>query len=69
MLRVVNGARVTAARRSRVYTIWTAWLLALATLLAGAAGARTALEVDADPTMIKGALAAPVTIVEFSDYQ
>jgi protein-disulfide isomerase len=69
MLRVVNGARVTSARRSRVYTISTAWLLALATLLAGGADARTSSELGADPTMIKGAPAAPVTIVEFSDYQ
>ena len=68
MLRVVNGARVTSARRSRVYTIST-WLLALATLLAGGADARTASELGADPAMIKGAPAAPVTIVEFSDYQ
>jgi hypothetical protein len=66
---VVNRVRVTSTRRSRVYTIGTAWLLALLAGLASAAGPPTAPEISADPSMAKGVPAAPVTIVEFSDYQ
>jgi len=66
---VVNGVRVTSARRRRVYTIGTAWLLALLSGLAGGAGAQPAPDLGAEPGMVKGAPAAPVTIVEFSDYQ
>jgi hypothetical protein len=66
---VVNGVRVTSARRSRVYTIRAAWLLAALAGFAGGAVAQTAPELGAAPTMVKGAPTAPVTIVEFSDYQ
>jgi hypothetical protein len=66
---VVNGVRVRVARRSGVYTIWTACLLALAAVLAGDVAAQTAPELGADPAMVKGPATAPVTIVEFSDYQ
>jgi hypothetical protein len=39
-------------------------------ILAGIACAQTAPpESGADPSMVKGAPGAPVTIVEFSDYQ
>jgi protein-disulfide isomerase len=48
----------------RVYTIVAASILAC-TLTATAAPVRLTLE----PTMIKGSPTAPVTIVEFSDYQ
>ena len=65
----MNGVRVTPARRRRVYTIWTVWFVTLLALLAGGVGAQTAPAIDADPTMVKGAPTAPVTIVEFSDYQ
>ena len=65
---MVNGVRVGSARRSRVYTIWTAWLLALVAGLGGA-GAQTGPEIGAEPTMVKGPATAPVTVVEFSDYQ
>jgi hypothetical protein len=66
---VVNRVRCAPARRRRVYTIRTAWLLALLALLAAGADARTPPGLTIDPAMVKGADAAPVTIVEFSDYQ
>jgi hypothetical protein len=31
--------------------------------------AQTQVDVVVDPTMVRGTLSAPVTIVEFSDYQ
>jgi len=66
---VVKGVRVAPARRSRVYTIWTWWLVTLLATLAGGAAAQTAPELGADPAMVKGPPTAVVTIVEFSDYQ
>jgi protein-disulfide isomerase len=47
----------------RVYTIVLACILAI-----GSAGAAP-IRVTAEPTMTKGPAGAPVTIVEFSDYQ
>jgi hypothetical protein len=66
---VVNRVRARAARRSRVYTIWNAWLVALLVVLTSDIGAQAPPESGADPVMIKGPAKAPVTIVEFSDYQ
>jgi len=66
---VVNRVRVTSVRRSRVYTIPTSWLVALVAVLVGVADAQAPPESGADPSMIKGPAKAPVTIVEFSDYQ
>jgi protein-disulfide isomerase len=66
---VVNRVRVTSVRRSRVYTIRTSWLVALVAVLVGVADAQAPPESGADPSMIKGPAKAPVTIVEFSDYQ
>ena len=66
---MVNRARVTTTRRRRVYTIRTAWLLALVALVASGAGAQTPIDLTVEPTMVKGANGAAVTIVEFSDYQ
>jgi hypothetical protein len=67
---LVNRVRVASVRRSRVYTSWTAWLVAPLAILAGVACAQTAPpESGADPSMVKGPPGAPVTIVEFSDYQ
>jgi protein-disulfide isomerase len=45
------------------------WLLALGLLLTSGAGAQTPADLSIEPAMVKGTLAAPVTIVEFSDYQ
>ena len=47
----------------RVYTILLVSTVGLA--IAGAAPVRITME----PTMIKGPATAPVTIIEFSDYQ
>jgi len=66
---VVNRVRSTTARRRRVYTIRTAWLLALVAFLAPAVSAQTPASLTIDPVMVKGPDKAPVTIVEFSDYQ
>jgi hypothetical protein len=65
----VNRVRSTAARRRRVYTIRLAALLILVALLAPVAGARTPPDITIEPRMVKGPEGAPVTIVEFSDYQ
>jgi hypothetical protein len=45
-------------------------LLAVALALAGpVAGAEVLGDITVEPTMVKGPAGAPVTIVEFSDYQ
>ncbi len=46
----------------------TAWLWVLLLLLAGGTEAQSQT-FSANPVMVKGSSAAPVTIVEFSDYQ
>ena len=51
-------------RSSRVYTI----ILACALVFA-AADAPAQVEITVAPFMVKGPAGAPVTIVEFSDYQ
>ena len=66
---MVNRVRSTTARRRRVYTIRTAWLLALLALLAPVVAAQTPPSLTIEPSMVKGSEKAPVTIVEFSDYQ
>jgi protein-disulfide isomerase len=47
--------------------MWAAPLLLL--VAAAACGAQTPREMTIDPVMVKGPAGAPVTIVEFSDYQ
>ena len=69
ILRVVNGVRSTTARRPRVYTICRALLVLALVLVGGGATGQTPGDITVEPTMVKGPAAAPVTIVEFSDYQ
>ena len=65
----MNRVRCRTARRPRVYTIPIA-LLVLALVLVRAAVAVEMLgDITVEPTMVKGPSTAPVTIVEFSDYQ
>jgi hypothetical protein len=66
---VVNRVRSATAGRRRVYTLRVLWLLILVALLAPAAVAQTPAELTIEPIMVKGPASAPVTIVEFSDYQ
>jgi hypothetical protein len=66
---VVNRVRSTTARRPRVYTIRVALLVTVLMLGGGGAGAQAPVDLTVEPTMVKGAPTAPVTIVEFSDYQ
>ena len=47
--------------------MWAAPLLLL--LAAVACGAQTPREITIEPAMVKGPAGAPVTIIEFSDYQ
>ena len=66
---MVNRVRCRTARRPRVYTICIA-LLVLALVFVRAAVAVEMLgDITVEPTMVKGPSTAPVTIVEFSDYQ
>ena len=71
ILRVVNRVRSTSVRSPRVYTKAAALLLLALTLAAGRARAadEDVVELTADPNMMRGAKSAPVTIVEFFDYQ
>ena len=65
----MNGVRSRTARRPRVYTLHIA-VLALLVALARDAGSTEILgNLTVEPTMVKGPANAPVTIVEFSDYQ
>ena len=59
-----------ARRSARVYyrSFW-AVLSLLLVFAPGAPGARAQVEITVDPSMVKGPAGAPVTIVEFSDYQ
>ena len=47
--------------------MWGASLLLL--LAAAACGAQTPRDLTIEPAMVKGPAGAPVTIIEFSDYQ
>ena len=66
---MVNGVRSTTARRPRVYTIRVALLGLLLVLARAAVGAEMLGDITVEPAMVKGPATAPVTIVEFSDYQ
>jgi len=60
----VNPGSLLRSRWSvRVYTI------VLTSILVTSAGAAAPIRITIEPTMMKGPAGAPVTIVEFSDYQ
>ncbi|MGH7331408.1 MAG: hypothetical protein ACREKS_01420 [Candidatus Rokuibacteriota bacterium] len=64
ILSSVNRGPVALQCRSRVYySLLVVLLLAVSTLAHGQ------VNLTVDPAMTKGAAGAPVTIVEFSDYQ
>ena len=65
--RPVRRAPLPARRSPRVYYILFLLLLLASALGTPLAGAQVELTVH--PSMIKGPPGAPVTIVEFSDYQ
>jgi hypothetical protein len=60
-----------AGRSPRVYYSWIAMMLSLLALIVAAypASAFAQVELSWSPSMVKGASGAPVTIIEFSDYQ
>ena len=68
----MNRVRSRTARRPRVYTIRIVPLvlaLALTVHVRGAAAVEMLGDITVEPTMVRGPATAPVTIVEFSDYQ
>jgi protein-disulfide isomerase len=66
---VVNRVRSTTARPPRVYTIVAVRFVLLLALVGLVTGAAEPVDLSVDPVMVKGPATAPVTIVEFSDYQ
>jgi protein-disulfide isomerase len=66
---VVNRVRRRTARRPRVYTIRVVLLVLTLAVARPAATVEMIGSITVEPTMVKGSAAAPVTIVEFSDYQ
>jgi hypothetical protein len=60
----VNPGSLRSPWSERVYTIVLVFILVIA-----GAGVAAPVRITIDPTMVKGPAAAPVTIVEFSDYQ
>ena len=54
---------------SRLYARWSLVILVLLSLGPGASRAQAPVELTVDPSMVKGPTGAPVTIIEFSDYQ
>jgi len=66
---VVNRVRCRTVRRPRVYTIPIALLVLALVLLHTAVAVEMLGDITVEPTMVKGPPTAPVTIVEFSDYQ
>jgi protein-disulfide isomerase len=66
---VVNGVRSRTARRPRVYTIRVVLLVLALALVRDADGVEMQGDITVEPTMVRGPATAPVTIVEFSDYQ
>ena len=66
---MVNGVRSRSARRPRVYTIRIVPLVLALVFVRAAAAVEMLGEITVEPTMVRGPADAPVTIVEFSDYQ
>jgi protein-disulfide isomerase len=66
---VVNRVRRKRARRPRVYTIRVVLLVLTLAVARPAAAIEMIGNITVEPTMVKGPATAPVTIVEFSDYQ
>jgi hypothetical protein len=60
-----------ADRSSRVYysSIWMVLTLLALTCVPGTSRALAQVELSWSPSMVKGPPGAPVTIIEFSDYQ
>jgi hypothetical protein len=69
--RFVTRVSLRLRRSPRVYysSFWVSVAALVAAVVGGAAAARGQVEITVHPSMVKGALGAPVTIVEFSDYQ
>src|SRR5437867_5939638 len=67
--RVVKRVSLYARRSARVYYMVCGVPLLLVVLALGAPSAPAQVELTAHPSMIKGPPGAPVTIIEFSDYQ
>ena len=68
----MNRVRSRTARRPRVYTIRIVPLvlaLVLAVHVRDTAAVEMLGDITVEPTMVRGPATAPVTIVEFSDYQ
>ena len=66
---MVKRVRRRTVRRPRVYTIRFLLLLMALACCVSVAGAQAPVDLTVEPSMVKGAPAARVTIVEFSDYQ
>jgi len=69
--RSVQGLSRCADRSPRVYysSMWLIFLLLALVIAARPARALAQIEITWSPTMVRGHSTAPVTIVEFSDYQ
>ena len=69
--RVMNLLRLMKHLHRRVYTprLFAGLLALLGSIGAGITPASAQVDITTDPAMTKGSRAAPVTIVEFSDYQ
>jgi hypothetical protein len=60
----VNPGSLRSPWSVRVYTI-----VLISILVLTSAGAAAPIRITVEPTMMKGPAGAPVTIIEFSDYQ
>ena len=65
----MNPRRLRAIRSPRVYTAALCAVIVVVAGLAAGGRARAQVDITVQPWMTKGAATAPVTIVEFSDYQ